>query len=357
MAARLGRTRDISGDYWPGFVDALATLVLVITLMMTIFIMAKQYQDRFASTLDTENERLQQEIANLVAELNLERSEKRGLAEELGELRATLVAQEEAAALALAEAQAGTEDATADDLVGPQPVAGPAADTDGEIGTLRSQLEEARQARSSADAELALLNRQIAALRAQIQSLQAALDASEERDQENRATIADLGNRLNTALAQKVQELAKYRSDFFGRLREIMADRENIRVEGDRFVFQSEVLFGTGTAEINAEGKRQLRKLAAALRQLEGEIPSELSWVLRVDGHTDARPIRTAQYPSNWHLSAARAISVVEFLRNQGVAGSRLLAAGLGEFHPLDRGETTEAYRRNRRIELKLTQR
>ncbi len=368
MAGRYSRTRDTSGDYWPGFVDALATLVLVITLLMTLFVLAKYVQDQFASRLDTANQRLQEQIAQLSNLLSLEQQEKETLSAQIAELRATLAErtiETETLSAQIAELQGpdAEPDVFGPSLVLPEPAAEPGPEP-GAIGALetrvtelRTQLDEERQAKSAAEAQLALLNRQLAALRTQIASLQAALDAAEERDRENKATIADLGKRLNTALAQKVQELAKYRSEFFGRLREVMADRDNIRIEGDRFVFQSEVLFGSGTAEINAEGKRQLRKLAAALRQLSSDIPDGLPWVLRVDGHTDARPIRTTQYPSNWHLSAARAISVVEFLRNQGVAGEHLLAAGLGAFHPLDQGQSEDAYRRNRRIELKLTQR
>ncbi|RYE77803.1 MAG: OmpA family protein, partial [Hyphomicrobiales bacterium] len=168
--------------------------------------------------------------------------------------------------------------------------------------------------------------------------------------------IADLGSRLNVALAQRVQELSRYRSDFFGRLREILSDRENIRIVGDRFVFQSEVLFDAGQAEISTEGQTELAKLGDAIKQLETEIPADVNWVLRIDGHTDKRPINTPQFPSNWELSAARAISVAKYLIAQGVSASRLVPAGFGEFTPLDTGETEDAYRRNRRIEFKLTE-
>ncbi len=158
------------------------------------------------------------------------------------------------------------------------------------------------------------------------------------------------------ALAQKVQELSRYRSDFFGRLRQILGDRPGIRVVGDRFVFQSEVLFDTGQAAVNAAGKAELDKLAAAIIELEHEIPPEIPWVLRVDGHTDKRPIQSAQFPSNWQLSASRAIAVVQYLIGKGVSPQRLVAAGFGEYQPIDPGDTEEAYRKNRRIELKLTE-
>src|SRR5690606_20472263 len=180
--------------------------------------------------------------------------------------------------------------------------------------------------------------------------------ASEARDTESRTQIADLGRRLNLALAQRVQDLSRYRSDFFGRLREILEGRADVRIVGDRFVFQSEVLFDPGEADISPEGIPDLESFATAIKQLETEIPADVNWVLRIDGHTDKRPISNAQFPSNWELSAARAISVAKYLISQGVAPNRLVAAGFGEFSPIDTGDTEEAYRRNRRIEFKLTE-
>jgi chemotaxis protein MotB len=206
-----------------------------------------------------------------------------------------------------------------------------------------------------AAAQVALLNQQLNALRTQIAALEQALDASESRDTESRTQIADLGRRLNLALAQRVQDLSRYRSDFFGRLREILEGRADIRVVGDRFVFQSEVLFDPGQAEINPEGTEELAKLATAVNELAAEIPPDIPWVLRIDGHTDKRPISNAQFPSNWELSAARAIAVAKYLIAQGVPESRVVPAGFGEFTPIDSGDSEEALRRNRRIEFKLT--
>ena len=183
------------------------------------------------------------------------------------------------------------------------------------------------------------------------------MEAAESKDRESQAQIADLGKRLNSALAQKVQELARYRSEFFGRLRQILLQRSDIRVVGDRFVFQSEVLFPKGSAQINAVGVSEMRKLAIALRELEQQIPSDIAWVLRVDGHTDIDPITTSSFGSNWQLSAARAISVVNVLIENGVQPQHLVAAGFGEFQPIDAGDSEEAKSRNRRIELKLTER
>ncbi|MFQ5984050.1 MAG: peptidoglycan -binding protein [Alphaproteobacteria bacterium] len=218
-------------------------------------------------------------------------------------------------------------------------------------------LTEERKISSEAERQLELLNRQIAALRQQLAALNAALEAAEAKDEEQKVIIADLGQRLNIALAGKVEELERYRSEFFGRLREVLGDRPDIRVVGDRFVFQSEVLFASGSAELEEPGMIQLAALAATLLEIAQEIPADLPWTLRVDGHTDRRPIQTFQFPSNWELSTARAISVVRFLIDHGVPPERLAATGFGAFQPLDARDDEIAFRRNRRIELKLTQR
>ena len=194
-------------------------------------------------------------------------------------------------------------------------------------------------------------------MRRQLAALEEALAASENRDKESQARIADLGSRLNVALAQRVQELARYRSDFFGRLRQILGNRTDVRIVGDRFVFQSELFFERGQAILKPEAMPELDRIAALLVELEKQIPPDIPWVLRVDGHTDVRPIATPQFPSNWALSAARAIAVVQYLIQKGIPPQRLVAAGFGEFQPLDPATTDEAYASNRRIELKLTER
>jgi chemotaxis protein MotB len=222
---------------------------------------------------------------------------------------------------------------------------------------LNTALEAERQATGRALSQVELLNQQIAAMRRQLAALEEALAVSESRDKESQARIADLGSRLNIALAQRVQELARYRSDFFGRLRQILGNREDVRIVGDRFVFQSEVLFPVGQAVLRPEAAGELDRIASALQELNSQIPSDIPWIVRVDGHTDVRPIATAQFPSNWALSAARAIAVVQALVARGIPANRLAAAGFGEYQPLDPGTTEEAYARNRRIELKLTER
>lgn len=213
--------------------------------------------------------------------------------------------------------------------------------------------------RLSADArrDLDALNGQIADLRRQLATLNAALSASEKQAAEQRVQIVDLGARLNQALASKVQELARYRSEFFGRVREALGDRPDVRIVGDRFVFQSELLFPTAAAALEPAGRERLAALAKTLIDVARTMPADINWVLRVDGHTDARPIATRDFPSNWELSAARAISVVKFLTEQGIPADRLAAAGFAEHQPLDLARTEEALARNRRIELKLDQR
>ena len=201
------------------------------------------------------------------------------------------------------------------------------------------------------------LNAQIAALREQLSKIAAALDVSEAKVKEQQGQIVELGKRLNLALVNKVEELARYRSEFFGRLREILGDRPDIRIDGDRFVFQSEVLFAPGRAELGDDAKKELAPVTAALKDISAKIPPEINWILRIDGHTDRRPINNSQFASNWELSTARAISVVRFAIEEGVPAARLAAAGFADKQPLDPRSAEDAYRRNRRIELKLTER
>jgi chemotaxis protein MotB len=337
VALARGR-RDRGIDYWPGFVDALSTLVLGIIFLLTVFVVVQFYLSQEVSNKDTALSRLNAQIAQLTEMLGLEKTSKVSLEDEVARLRASL----------------GSAESERDRL---KAIAEGGSSAQGRVTELSSQLDEEKRVSARAAAQVELLNQQIAALRRQLSALEDALNASEQRDKESQAKIADLGQRLNVALAQRVQELSRYRSDFFGRLREILGNRPDIRVVGDRFVFQSEIFFDTGQAVLRPEGKEELDKLGDALLDLEKQIPPEIAWVLRVDGHTDVRPISSSQFPSNWSLSAARAISVVQYLISKGVSPQHLVAAGFGEFQPLDPGQTEEAYRRNRRIELKLTER
>ncbi|HEY4254254.1 MAG TPA: peptidoglycan -binding protein [Roseomonas sp.] len=209
----------------------------------------------------------------------------------------------------------------------------------------------------SARAQAALLSRDLTALRAELSRIAAALEAAEAAGRDKDAQIVALGQRLNAALAARVEELQRYRSDFFGRLRDVLGDRPEIRVVGDRFVFQSEVLFPAASAELSPAGERQIRDIARVLQQITAQIPPDLSWVLRIDGHADRNPIRNARFASNWELSAARSIAVAQLLINEGLPANRVAAAAFGDTQPLDTADTPEALARNRRIELRLTDR
>jgi chemotaxis protein MotB len=343
MALARGRRSDRRIDYWPGFVDALSTLLLAIMFLLSVFVLAQFLLSREITGKDEVLNRLNSQINELTQLLALEKSSGQDAQDQLVSLRASLDA-------------ADAERTRLQQLLDRGAGAGAAADA--RIGDLGSQLDQQRQVSQQALSQVELLNQQISALRKQIAALEDALNVSESRDRESNAKIADLGRRLNVALAQRVQELNRYRSDFFGRLREILSDRDNIRIVGDRFVFQSEVLFPVGSDEINDAGRVEMTKLADAIIELQKEIPPEISWVLRVDGHTDNRPLSgTGRYRDNWELSSARATSVVKFLIQNGVPANRLVAAGFGEFQPLDTADTDEARARNRRIELKLTER
>jgi chemotaxis protein MotB len=342
MARSLGRFRREDAYYWPGFVDAMAQLLLVITFLMSVFMITQFLLSREISGRDTVLSRLKAQIAELTQLLALEKSTKTELETSLAALTDDLqTARADNSKLkGMVDSFTLKENTESSALTG-----------------LRGQLDAERKISSEAMARIELLNQQIAALRRQIAALNEALEAAEARDQDSKTQIADLGRRLNVALAQRVQELARYRSEFFGRLRQILSQRSDIRVVGDRFVFQSEVLFPKGSAEINPAGRLELDKLASAMKELETQIPQDIAWVLRVDGHTDTDPIQTSAFSSNWELSAARAIAVVKELIAQGVSPKRLVAAGFGEYQPIEQGDTEEIKTRNRRIELKLTER
>ncbi|RCW80532.1 peptidoglycan -binding protein [Phyllobacterium bourgognense] len=341
----LGRNRKAIRhvDYWPGFVDALSTLLLSIMFLLSVFVLAQFLLSQEITGKDAVLNRLNSQINELTQLLSLEQGNKQDLEDTIANLQASLTsAQNEQSRLQSLLSQG----------------AGAGAAAEGKINELSTGLENEKQISARALSQVEILNQQIMALRKQIGALEEALNASESRDKESNAKIADLGKRLNVALAQRVQELNRYRSDFFGRLREILSDRENIRIVGDRFVFQSEVLFPSGTAILNPAGSDEMKKLAAALLDLQKEIPDDINWVLRVDGHTDDVALSgTGQFRDNWELSSARAISVVKFLIANGVPANRLVAAGFGEFQPLEPGVAPEVRARNRRIELKLTER
>lgn len=337
--ARRGR---FQANYWPGFVDMLSTLLLVVTFLMALFMLANYIVTQAASGKDTMLSRLNRQLAELTELLALERSKKESIEDSLAALQATLADKDK-------------ENQRLTGLLGA--ASGQTLGAEERAKGLAASLDEQKKITNDALAKVEMLNQQLAALRLQLNSLQEALEASEAKDRESQAKIADLGQRLNVALAKKVQELNRYRSDFFGKLKEALGDRPDFQIVGDRFLFPSDVLFDSGSSAVKPEATTQLDKLAAALNELETQIPADIAWVMRVDGHTDIKPIATPEFPSNWELSSARAISVVRYLMLQGVPPNRLVAAGFGEFQPIDAGESDEALRKNRRIELKLTER
>lgn len=342
MARTRGRRGGEYGEFWPAYVDVLSTLLLVVTFLMSIFMLSQFYVSQESSGKDATLKRLNRQISELTNLLSLEKDKGKSSEDNLSVLQATLSAlKEENARLSSASSS------------GDEKTKGQA----GQIATLTTELEQQKAISSEALAKVDLFNQQLLALRRQIAALNEALQASETKESASQERIKDLGARLNAALARQVQELQRYRSDFFGRLRELLKDRKDIRVVGDRFVFQSEVLFPSGQDEMTVEGLATMDDIATAIIDLDRQIPKEIDWSLQVDGHTDTRPISSAKFPSNLELSLARSASVVRYLRSRGVPANRLIAAGHGEFSPLEQGTTEEVLQRNRRIELKLTNR
>lgn len=346
------RPRRLGIDIWPGFVDALSQLVMVIIFVLLVFTAGQFYLTNALSGRDAELQRLTAQINQLTSILSLERQTSANLRVNLSALTAQLQAANKARDALTAQVTQLTAKADA------AQAALAAAQQQAAAQQTASQKELAArdQSLSQAQATVNDLNQQLAALRQQLAQIAAALDASEAKNKDQAVQLADLGRRLNQALATKVEELARYRSEFFGRLREVLGDRQDIRVIGDRFVFQSEVLFDPGSADLSDAAKQRLAAVAQALKEIAAKIPSDINWVLAVDGYTDKRPISTPQFRSNWELSTARAMSVVRYFIDQGIPPNRLAAAGFGEYQPIDTGDTPAAFQRNRRIELKLTE-
>lgn len=373
--ARLARRRPL--DFWPGFVDALASLLMVMVFVILIFVIGQFVLADAVSGRDRALAQLNAELAALAQTLSLTQAAREHAEVKVGELSASLVTSErEREALgneilsargelhaAQDEAKTQREEAArlATDIAALQRLK---AELEAEAARLASALDsserglkEQQEMSAAAIAQVELLNRQLAAVREQLEQLNAALDAAKLAAKDKDLKIEELGRELNLALAARVTELARYRSEFFGRLQAVLGERKDVQIVGDRFVFSSEVLFPTASDEVSADGMIQLTRLAETLKTLAAEIPDDLPWVLQVDGHTDRRPISNARFPSNWELSTARALAIVKFLRTQGIPPQRLAATGYGEFHALDARNTEEAYARNRRIELKLTSR
>jgi chemotaxis protein MotB len=394
----LASRRRRSMEAWPGYVDVLSTLLMVIVFVLMIFVVAQLYLSQALTGKDLTLARLSQQLNELSEMLSMERGNSQQLKVQLSQLSSALtkstqerdalqnrltviigerdnlkaqlgdaqskITDAENKLAASAEKQKQLADAYKTIEADQNKITALLSDI-AALESLRDDLqkklltadENAKQITSQSEAQVALLNQQILAMREQLAQLALALDASEKKSKEQQVQIADLGSKLNTALASKVEELARYRSEFFGRLREALGQRDDIRIVGDRFVFQSEVLFNSGSAEIGQAGRDQLDTLATTLILIMKDIPEDINWVLRVDGHTDRRPITGGAYGSNWERSTARAIAVVKYLASKGIPENRMAAAGFAEFSPLDNGDDEAAYTKNRRIEFKLDQR
>jgi chemotaxis protein MotB len=418
----LSRRNRNATNIWPGFVDALATLLMVIIFVLMIFVISQFYLSDALQGRDEALDRLNHQVSELADLLNLEQQVSTDLRTSIGQISGELqssLAQRDDLSTQL-NGLLGVQDSLTDSQLAhktleakrkattavqaklineleqtykaledsnktisvdkekislqlsklaslQQDIAALIAlrdelthqveETEQKVLKAESETKGQKEISTAAKAQVALLNRQMMALREQIGLLNVTLETSEAKDKTQNTRIINLGKRLNAALASKVQELARYRSEFFGRLRKVLGSRRDIQIVGDRFVFQSEVLFSSGSAELEVLGKAQLTHLANILQGVSKNIPSKINWILRVDGHTDRVPIHNFKFASNWELSTSRAISVVKFLQEQSIPANRLAAAGFGEYQPLDARDDEIAYRRNRRIELKFDQR
>ncbi len=378
--AAISRRREGADYTWPGYVDALTTLLMVLIFLLSIFSVAQFTLSTVLTNRETAIDSLNKQVGDLVSQLSLEKRSAEDLAKDVARLTLLsrqLQAEREKLTDAAASAQAERDRLAAMLKDATQQIEAKTSQTtdmqkeierqkleltrlaaalaaaNNEKGKLFSDLTEEQKQTAEQKAAVVRMTAELSALKDELARLNAALDAADAKAKEQNAQIIDLGQKLNRALASKVEELARYRSEFFGKLREALAGQRDVQVVGDRFVFQSEVLFPSGSAQLQPSGEKQLAAVAQRLIEISSKIPKDIPWVLQVDGHTDNKPINTAAFPSNWELSAARAIAVVKFLNAQGIPNDHLVAAGYGEFQPLTMMDTA----RNRRIELKLTNR
>ena len=427
MAGRIRRNQGSNGlDAWPGYVDALSTLLMVIIFVLLVFVLAQAFLTVALTGRSHELDKANQQLSALADQLSLERGKSAGLQLSVSQLGAALAArsaerdklaaqlsaataasaklqsqlsstaaQADSATRQLADAQSqlaemkrqiaeldktvavdkDTLQAKLSDLATlanqaralaalrdelerqAQDAAARAMTEQQRREAVQAQLTDEKKLGDSARAQIALLNQQIDQLKTQLAAIAASLEIQQQANKDKDAQIANLGQKLNVALAAKVEELKQYRSEFFGKLRALLSNRAGIQVVGDRFVFQSEVLFPVGSADLTQAGIAQMTTLAVTIKDIASEIPSDLHWVLRVDGHTDPQPVKGGQFASNWELSAQRAITVVKLLIADGVPPEHLAATAFGEYQPFGPGDTPDAYAKDRRIELRLTDR
>ena len=329
-------------NVWPGYVDALSALLMLVIFMLLVYVVSQLYLSQTLSDRDTQLARLNAQLNELSELLGLEESRSEALEDQLTSVQErndSLVDQLESTREQLMR-QTAMADAQSERLA-----------------RLEESIDEKDEMSASQQAMILRLSNQIASLREQLRQIASALELQEQMTAEKEQELEQVSRRLNTLLAERVSQLEQYQSEFFARLRDILAGNENVRIVGDRFLLPSELLFASASAELGEEGRRELDKLADLLLDVAERIPEDVDWILRIDGHTDILPINTPRFPSNWELSTARAVAVVRYLADQGVPERRMAAAGFGEFFPVAEGTSPEALQRNRRIELKLTDR
>ena len=413
-------------NVWPGYVDALSALLMVVIFLVLIFSVVQFLLSQVLSGQESELAVLQRKVNDLTTQLGLEEQRNREMAASISDMTFTIGALTDTQETLTDEVEILTQNARLDETkieehllligslqedidalrklreslearIGDMTVA--LSDSRLQIGSLRDRtkaldarladqqertllaqqtiekkeiriqalaalideqeaaIENERRLSANSRAQIAQLNKSIETLQARLEMVSRALDLSKDEQTTKDAKIEDLGRRLNLALARRINDLEAYRSEFFGRLRTVLGDNPLIRIEGDRFVFQAELLFASGSADLGKDGIHHLTQLATELKAMAEKIPDEIDWILRIDGHTDRVPVTKARFPSNWELSTARAVSVVRFLSTQGIPETHMAAAGFSKFHPLDPADTPSAYRKNRRIEIKLTSR
>ncbi len=360
-------------EAWPGYVDALSTLLMVTIFVLLVFVLAEAFLSTALRGSDNTISQLKEQIAELTQSLSMESSKDATLSQELASLNAQLASTQ--AANATLTQQLSTDTTTISGLQDSQKslqaqlsdAQAQAASATGRIATLQAQMQavgggdlqskltDAQKLNQQDTAQITLLNQQLAALRAQLAALQVALDAAKAADQKDQVQITDLGKQLNEALARKVEELQQYQSVFFKTLSESLQGEKNIKVVGDRFVFESDVLFPVDEATITQAGKAEIAQVADAVKKIAAKIPPNVNWVLSVDGYADAQPITGGPYKSNFDLSAARALTVLDLLIADGVPDNRLVTSGMGANNPIASGNTPTDYAQNRRIEFRLT--
>ncbi|WIM13436.1 peptidoglycan -binding protein [Enhydrobacter sp.] len=366
MAAISARRAGAADYTWPGYVDALTTLLMVMIFLISVFSVAQFTLSNAVSNRDSAIDALNRQVSTLADQLSFQKKSAEDLQKDVAALTlqiSQLKAERDKLStsnVALQQAAKVAEDKSLDlqkeserQKLEMTRLAAALAAANDEKGKLFSDLSDQEKLSAEQKANIVRLAAELASVKDELAKLSAQLDAADAKAKDQQAQIVDLGQKLNRALASKVEELARYRSEFFGKLRQALAGQRDVQIVGDRFVFQSEVLFPSGSADLQPGGEKQLASVAQRLLEIGAKIPKDIQWVLQVDGHTDTKPINTAEFPSNWELSAARAIAVVKFLHKQGIPYDHLVAAGYGQYQPISATDNA----RNRRIELKLTNR